>query len=606
MSNHIPKNETDQASDQDIMVCADHVSMMFNIANERISNLKEYFIKIVKHELMFKEFKALDDVSFEVRRGDVFGLVGTNGSGKSTMLKIIAGVLDPTEGTCAVNGTIAPLIELGAGFDMELSARENIYLNGALLGYSKQFMDEHFDSIVEFADVEGFLEMPMKNYSSGMVARIAFAIATETIPDILIVDEVLSVGDFMFQKKCEKRISSLIEDHGVTVLIVSHDNALIQRLCNKAIWIEKGHTRAYGDVKEVCDLYRVLGGHSGNKKSSDFVKSILESDAMVDVSSLSTISVEDAYSASAKLLETVSEEREGGTLVVAPGESPQTCFIANSVAGLLDAPVLLSRNDSIPDIVSMAIERMNPTSIISLHLSQQFQFDLEKELRERFGCEVESIIAGDLSDLAIASYEYGVQKQLSWSETCILTHPDCCSDHISISPYSYSEKVPVFFNSSAGELADTVIECLTSGEFDKGVIVGGYVSYPDSLIAFLAQRNCNIEFDRLFADEGYKASADIATWISRQNCGLSLANTLITSAWFPENALTVGRYCSQKSGIVLMEDPQNLDSVLVAFNFISRHKSDIKKLTFLGNSSLYNGLDKSILAKALVLGPTPE
>ncbi|MEG0096151.1 MAG: ATP-binding cassette domain-containing protein, partial [Raoultibacter sp.] len=176
-------------------VSVDHVSMSFNMANEQLNSLKEYFIKLFRHELFFEEFIALDDVSIEVKKGDVYGIVGTNGSGKSTLLKIVAGVLEPTKGTCCINGNIAPLIELGAGFDMELTARENIYLNGALLGYSKQYINEHFDDIVDFAELQAFLELPMKNYSSGMVARIAFAIATVIVPDILIVDEALSVGD---------------------------------------------------------------------------------------------------------------------------------------------------------------------------------------------------------------------------------------------------------------------------------------------------------------------------------------------------------------------------------------------------------------------------
>lgn len=245
-------------SDGDIVVHASDVSVVFNIANEKIQNLKEYFIKLAKRELMFKEFVAVDDVSFEVRRGDVFGLVGTNGSGKSTMLKVVAGVLMPSEGIIEVNGTISPLIELGAGFDMELTARENIYLNGALLGYSKKFMDEHIGEIIDFAELHNFMEMPLKNYSSGMVARIAFAIATVTDPDLLIVDEVLSVGDFLFQQKCEERIQSMISN-GTTVLIVSHSTDQIERLCNRALWIEKSKLKMLGDAKDVCAAYREYG-----------------------------------------------------------------------------------------------------------------------------------------------------------------------------------------------------------------------------------------------------------------------------------------------------------------------------------------------------------
>ena len=195
-------------------------------------------------------------MSFQVRRGEAFGLVGTNGSGKSTMLKIIAGVLEASEGTCTVRGTIAPLIELGAGFDMELTAIENIYLNGALLGYTKEFIDENFDRIIDFAEIRDFMEMPLKNYSSGMVARIAFAIATITEPDILIVDETLSVGDFLFQQKCERRIKELVDSNNVTVLLVSHEISLVERICNRVCWIEKGKEKMVGPTDEVCEAYK--------------------------------------------------------------------------------------------------------------------------------------------------------------------------------------------------------------------------------------------------------------------------------------------------------------------------------------------------------------
>ncbi|MBQ6395256.1 MAG: ABC transporter ATP-binding protein [Atopobiaceae bacterium] len=240
----------------EISISVDDVSMVFNIASEQFNSLKEYFNALTRGELRFKPFRALDHVSFDVHRGEAFGLVGTNGSGKSTMLKIIAGVLDATEGSCTVHGTIAPLIELGAGFDLELTATENIYLNGALLGYRKEFIDEHFDEIVSFAELEGFMDMPLKNYSSGMVARIAFAIATITEPDILIVDETLSVGDFLFQQKCEARIKELVNSENVTVLLVSHSIDLVERICDRVCWIEKGKQRMIGNTAEVCEAYR--------------------------------------------------------------------------------------------------------------------------------------------------------------------------------------------------------------------------------------------------------------------------------------------------------------------------------------------------------------
>lgn len=247
---------TTSIQDNDYAIEVKDVSMVFNMASEQLNSLKEYFIKIAKRELFFKEFRALDHISFNVPKGEVVGLMGTNGSGKSTMLKIIAGVLEPTEGEVVVRGNIAPLIELGAGFDLELTARENIYLNGSLLGYTQEFIDWHLDDIIEFAELRDFMDMPLKNYSSGMVARIAFAIATVTEPDVLIVDETLSVGDVFFQEKCERRIQSFIDSGNVTVLFVSHSIDQVERLCKSCVWIEKGKQRMVGPVEEVCKAYR--------------------------------------------------------------------------------------------------------------------------------------------------------------------------------------------------------------------------------------------------------------------------------------------------------------------------------------------------------------
>lgn len=232
-----------------------NIEMHFNMSKEKLESFKEYFIKLAKRQLMFEDFKALDGVSFDIKKGDVFGIVGLNGSGKSTTLKIISGILKPTKGTVETSGVIAPLIELGAGFDMELTARENIYLNGSVLGYSRKFMNEKFDDIVEFSEMEQFLDTPMKNYSSGMVARIGFAIATVTTPDILIVDEILAVGDFLFQKKCEERINAMMNDN-TTVIIVSHSIEQIERLCKHCVWLDKGKVRMIGETQEVCNAYK--------------------------------------------------------------------------------------------------------------------------------------------------------------------------------------------------------------------------------------------------------------------------------------------------------------------------------------------------------------
>ncbi len=232
-----------------------NVEMHFNMSKEKLESLKEYFLKLVKRQLHFEDFVAVNDVSFDIKKGDVFGIVGLNGCGKSTTLKMISGILEPTKGTVKTYGTIAPLIELGAGFDMDLTARENIYLNGSVLGYSKKFIDEKFQDIVDFSEMHEFLDVPMKNYSSGMVARIAFAIATVTTPDILIVDEILAVGDFLFQQKCEERINAMINDD-TTVIIVSHSIEQIERLCKHCVWLEKGKIKMIGDALEVCDAYK--------------------------------------------------------------------------------------------------------------------------------------------------------------------------------------------------------------------------------------------------------------------------------------------------------------------------------------------------------------
>ena len=207
--------------EKELIIKVDHVSMKFNLASEKFDSLKEYIIKSLKKQVSYNEFWALKDVSFEVYRGESLGLIGLNGSGKSTMLKTIAGVLKPTKGSVSVLGTVAPLIELGAGFDFDLTARENIFLNGALLGYSREMMNSYYDEIVEFSELQNFMDVPVKNFSSGMVSRLAFAIATIGTPDIMIVDEVLSVGDFRFQQKCEARIRSMM-DRGTTILLTQY------------------------------------------------------------------------------------------------------------------------------------------------------------------------------------------------------------------------------------------------------------------------------------------------------------------------------------------------------------------------------------------------
>lgn len=239
------------------MIKVDNVSMRFNLGIEKNFSLKLFFINLFKPRKKKEkkpDFWALKDVSFEVKRGEVVGFIGSNGAGKSTMLKVIAGVMKPTKGKVEVHGNICPMIELGAGFDMDLTARENIFLNGAVLGYSKKFIEEKFNEIVEFSELKDFLDVPVRNFSSGMTARLAFSIATVVDPEILIVDEILSVGDMAFQAKSEAKMRSMIGG-GTTVLFVSHSLAQIQNLCDRAVWLEHGQVIKTGPAKEVCEEY---------------------------------------------------------------------------------------------------------------------------------------------------------------------------------------------------------------------------------------------------------------------------------------------------------------------------------------------------------------
>ena len=238
----------------------DNVSMKFNLSREKVDSLKDYIFKTIKREIQYNEFWALKNVSFSVEKGDRVGILGLNGAGKSTLLKVISGVFKPTEGHVDKHGKMVPLLELGAGFDPQYTGKENIYLYGAMLGYTKKFIDSKYDEIVEFSELQKFMDVPVKNYSSGMKSRLGFSIATVVEPKILILDEVLSVGDAKFRKKSEKKIMSMF-DSGVTVLFVSHSLEQVQRLCNKAMILEKGKLIAYGDIDPISEQYsKLIGG----------------------------------------------------------------------------------------------------------------------------------------------------------------------------------------------------------------------------------------------------------------------------------------------------------------------------------------------------------
>ncbi|HAG57786.1 MAG TPA: teichoic acid ABC transporter ATP-binding protein [Ruminococcaceae bacterium] len=238
------------------MIEVKNVSMSFRISQDRIQSIKEYLVALIKGKLKYKDFWALRDVSFSVHPGEVLGIIGHNGAGKSTVLKVISGILKPTSGSVSVHGNIVPMLELGSGFDFDLTGRENIFLNGAILGYSRKFLNEKYDDIVAFSELGEFIEMPIRNYSSGMLMRLAFSIATVVNPEILIVDEILAVGDESFQRKSRQRMMELMSG-GTTVLFVSHSLEQIREMCDRVLWLDHGQVKMIGEAQEVCDAYQI-------------------------------------------------------------------------------------------------------------------------------------------------------------------------------------------------------------------------------------------------------------------------------------------------------------------------------------------------------------
>lgn len=589
----LPEEESQNSAET--MIKVDDVSMVFNMASETMNNLKEYAIALARRELHFKEFRALDHVSLEVKKGDVFGILGTNGSGKSTLLKIIAGVLEPSEGTCTVNGSIAPLIELGAGFDMELTARENIFLNGALLGYSKKFIEEHFDEIVEFAEIEQFLDMPLKNYSSGMVARIAFAIATVIIPEILIVDEVLSVGDFMFQQKCERRINTLIKEHNVTVLIVSHSNEQIERLCNKAIWIEKGHERISGNAHDVCQVYRMLGGHFGSKESEQRIFDLLQQPTLNRNGFVETFSGENRYSTPVKILESLESNAGKNHVIIAPGLNHAICMVANSFSSLDDAPILLTRSENLPELVEHKLREIQPNNITILggkpFISEQVVSDIKRV------CSSSKIeIINEETEERIAYAVYLLGKDKGWNRKAILTYKEGLGDIICFLPYTYRQKIPLLFSIEAHTVAKDVSEALINN-FSEILLLGGQDVFND---ASIAQFDKSLTITRFCGKDPFDANALINAWIENgDDITQSPFEAFLVPIWNPADILSVGTLTKKRNSIVLVEDTQNLDSVTRNLDTIVSKKKTLSKLVFFGDHTQFSELDKDLMLKAM-------
>ncbi len=548
----------------------DHVSMVFNMASQQLNSLKEYAIAFMRRELMFKEFVALDDITFNVEKGDVFGILGTNGSGKSTLLKIIAGVLEPTKGHVQVNGSIAPLIELGAGFDHELTARENIYLNGALLGYSRQFIEEHFDDIVDFAEIGDFLDTPLKNYSSGMIARIAFAIATVIVPEILIVDEVLSVGDFMFQQKCEKMIQTLINEHNVTVLIVSHNNEQIERLCNKAVWIEKGHMRLLGSAKNVCRIYSALGGHSGSDESESIIFELLSNRIDYIGAPYTSIASNTKYGNTAKLISACTFSNTDD-LVLVPGDSPFTQLLGMELSSVLGCPIMTLRADIVTDEIELALQRLGKRNPIVLMIDGELSNEVIDVINALYKDSDQSafIVAKDYSELSVLVRQYLDDRSdnLAYNVNENAEPAASLSSYIMEAPLRYANKTITVY-SSEHPFTQQESQSLINNAFDSENAPG--------LALFKMPSSTQARHD------------------SHPSRGVVIAND--TSGLY--DAISAIPYASQQRLDLMLLDHNNLDNMVGAINELQRYPNDIQ-IVFLGGKWCFSETDKEIISKAL-------
>ena len=573
----------EKESHENEVIKVDHVSMSFNIANQKLNSLKEYFIAMAKRELMFKEFKALDDISINVNKGDVFGILGTNGSGKSTLLKIIAGILEPTEGSVTVSGNIAPLIELGAGFDFELTARENIYLNGALLGYSKSFIDDSFDEIVEFAEIEGFLDMPLKNFSSGMVSRTAFAVATVIVPDILIVDEALSVGDFMFRRKCEERIQTLIEDYQTTVLLVSHSDTQVERLCNKAVWIEKGHMRISGTAKDVCRTYRLLGGKTGSEVSERKLFDLFRQPIDLPRGYVKEVIEKDSRSFPSTLFRANGLKHDADTVIMVPSRQFYVRVFANALSDHTGWPVLISEADTISDASLTLLENMRPERLLMISQDAMHQFDLsvKMEIERVLGMEPRWIHAQRLSDLALMLYDLGAEHS-NWMDVPVLFNPEDSFSLISAYPSIRGE-------GRAAILYAAHIDC---GNLMRG---RGYTNQEIESMVF------NKEIPELKLADSLRSKRSELASVSRSSTRTYFDSEDVGCMFIvaPKEIYGVAAMQIAKgpNDVILFLDTDDMDEYVETLNLIEELKP-ISKIVFLGSEDSFTAVDKELVAKA--------
>ncbi|MGI6216844.1 MAG: ATP-binding cassette domain-containing protein [Coriobacteriales bacterium] len=595
-------NTLDPSEDEgkETMIKVDHVSMIFNVANQKLNSLKEYFIAIARRELRFKEFRALDDISFEVKKGDVFGVLGTNGSGKSTTMKIVAGVLEPTKGTCEVHGKIAPLIELGAGFDKELTARENVYLNGALLGYSKEYIDDHMDEIIDFAEIEQFMDMPLKNYSSGMIARIAFAIATTVVPDILICDEVLSVGDFMFRQKCQRRINDLIENHGVTVLIVSHSNAQIENMCNKAMWIEKGHMRMIGSAKDVCSAYRVVGGREGSPESEKRLIQMMNYRRSEEINEYySKPTGRDRYSTCVSVAKEYMEGKKA--VVLAPSDNLPIIATASSLTSIVDGALFNCDSERLKNSTAGAIRSLEPDQVFIMGGTDILAPRIENDVEDETRVEPVRFDTSDPYEMSFRVYEYGMQGERKWGNSALVVYKDCDAGILTMLPRICSEKMPVFYVSPTDDDVNSKILDILSQGFERVIVVENGESLPEEFMNRISEMD--LEVVRFSDDDPMILNKQIDDWMDMEDAseGKELPERLVVSTLDnPIDTYFIGPFAANKKAQVLLIAPSSLDETAKAFDFIDQRHGGIKQLYFLGGNSKISDDDKAAFTRTVL------
>lgn len=593
-------NRSEEIFVKDVPVIIDicDVSMDYNFANEKLTSLKEYFIALLKRQLMFKRFRALEDISFKVQKGDVFGILGTNGSGKSTLLKIVSGVLEPTEGSVEIVGNIAPLIEMGAGFDFELTGRENVYLNGALLGYPKHFIDQHFDEIVEFSEIGQFIDLPLKNYSSGMVSRIAFAIATIMVPDILIVDEVLSVGDQMFRKKCEKRIQELIKDHGTTVLMVSHSSDEIDRMCNKAIWIEKGHMRMIGEAKDVSLAYQALGGHSGSEEAEDYIFQILKRSPRKDANFVSFISGhKDALVDDIINNFLLTYDKSIDTVVIIDSNDPSMYQLGSSFAAWRNGALVLLDAGEIDSNTASFLTAVKPSNVFYLgNISKRAA--IEREVSAFCGNpEFVAFEGNGVSSLSFELFDYLALSDEKPS-SIVISAGNAGAASAALSAYAYSNKLALLIAETESEFR-RALDIADSGQFEDVIVLDGDVegNIFSSSDLLGSNRECIILRD----DCTLEAAQEAVEWVLDRE-EESFKTLFVTDIETPTYAFLSASLASRNKALPLPVNHANLDSMKSACEVTERMKDRIEYIRLIGSEGAFDDVDMKLFACAASKG----